>query len=146
MKPIEPAPAPTEPVVESYPITPPKTELQMLACVIYQEVGGSAHCDECRRRVADVVLNRIADSRYPNTMRGVLTQKSQYGRMHWTGVVWPSRATKSAEKKSVERAYKIAAEVMNGQHSALYGNGYIYQAGFRQGKDNIYCCGHYFGR
>ena len=52
------------------------SETEMLACVIYQEVGGSKHCDECRRRVADVVLNRVADPRFPNSIEKVLTAKS----------------------------------------------------------------------
>ena len=141
----EPAPEATEPPVEEE--TSPAVnseELEMLACVIYQEAGGDAICDECRYRVADVVLNRVADSRYPDTMYKVLTQRSQYGRFHWTGIVWPSRAAN--EPHAVERAYNVAADVLSGNHSELYGNGYIYQAEFVQGRDNIYCCGHYFGR
>lgn len=122
------------------------SELEMLACVIYQEAGGDHQCDDCRRRVADVVLNRVADPRFPNTMYEVLTAKSQYGRFHWTGIVWPSRAKNAGEKHAVERAWRIAEEVLNGQHSELYGNGYIWQAQFKQSNDNIYCCGHYYGR
>lgn len=122
------------------------TDLDLLAIVIFQETGGNSHCDTCRRRVADVVLNRVASSKYPNTIKGVLTQKGQYGRLYYTGIKWPSRATKAGEKKAVERAYRIAEEVLNGQHSELYGKGYIYQAGFKQGTSNIYCCGHYFGK
>ena len=121
-------------------------ELEMLACVIYQEAGGDECCDDCRRRVADVVLNRIADERFPNTMEGVLTQKSQYGRFHWTGIVWPERASKQEEAHAVNRAYRIAEEVMTGQHSELYGHGYIWQAEFTQSKRTFECCGIYFGR
>ena len=153
---------PTEPVVEeTEPITEPEIEetepeptepeidpeeLEMLACVIYQEAGGDAHCDDCRYRVADVVLNRVEDKRFPDTMYKVLTAKSQYGRFHWTGIVWPSRANHSGEAHAVERAYAVAEDVLSGNHSALYGEGYIWQAEFVQGKDNVYCCGHYFGR
>lgn len=143
-------------VTEATEITVPETteatllydeeELDMLACTIYREAGGDYYCDECRRRVADVVLNRIADDRYPDTMYEVLTQRSQYGRFHWTGIVWPDRASDLTELYAVERAYRIAEEVLLGNHSELYGQGYIYQAEFKQGKDNIHCCGHYFGR
>jgi spore germination cell wall hydrolase CwlJ-like protein len=118
----------------------------MLACVIYQEAGGDATCDECRYRVADVVLNRVADSRFPNTMYEVLTAPRQYGRFHWTGIVWPSRASAETEKHAVERAYKVAEEVLNGRHSELYGQGYIWQAEFVQGTDGFWCCGHFYGR
>ena len=77
-------------------------ELELLACVIYCEAGSDSISDETRRMVGEVVLNRVADDRYPDTILEVLTQRSQYGRFHWTGVVWPSRATK--EKEAVERA------------------------------------------
>jgi hypothetical protein len=145
-------PEPEETIPETTPpvpintISPPKTDREMLACVIFQEVGWDRACDECRRRVADVVLNRVADPRYPNTIRGVLTQESQYGKYYWTGVVWPDYANSPYEKDAVDRAYRIADEVLAGTHSELYGRGYVYQASFVQGVDNVYCCGHYFGR
>ena len=160
VKPETTPPEETEPVEESTvpattapapitvyaPVTTPKTDREMLACVIYQEAGANACCDNCRRRVADVVLNRVASSSFPNTIRGVLTQKRQYGRFYWTGVVWPSQASTKAEKAAVERAYRIADEVLSGNHSSLYGKNYIWQAEFKQGKDSVYCCGIYFGR
>ena len=122
------------------------SEIEMLACVIYQEVGGSKHCDECRRRVADVVLNRVADPRFPDTIEGVLTAKNQYGRFYYTGIKWADRHTWPGEKKNVEKAWKIAEEVMAGNHSDLYGKGYVWQAGFKQGTSGFWCCGHYFAK
>lgn len=129
-------------------VTPDPEEVELLAKVIYQEAGGDACCDECRRRVADVVLNRVADERFPNTILEVLTQERQYGRYHWTGVIWPERASNPGEAEAVERARRIATEVLSGQHSDLYGEGYIWQAEFTQGRDVIYCeqCATYFGR
>lgn len=149
-KPTQPENTPSEPPAApergEYPIDPPQTDRERLACVIYQEVGGDAYCDECRKRVADVVLNRVNDPRFPNTVEGVLLQSGQYGRFSWTGIVWQSRASNAGERHAVERAYRIADEILAGNHSSLYGNGYVWQAGFVQGRDNIYCCGHYFGR
>lgn len=127
-------------------INKPKTDVELLACVIYQEAGADYICDDCRRRVADVVLNRVEDSRYPDTIYEVLTQKQQYGRYYWTDVVWPSRAGTAPEKHAVERAYRIAEEVLNGHHSELYGKSYIAQAEFKYGTDIIYCCGIYYGK
>jgi spore germination cell wall hydrolase CwlJ-like protein len=123
-----------------------ETDLDLLACVIYQEAGGNGSCDDCRRRVADVVLNRVADPRFPSTIREVLTARNQYGKFYYTGVKWPSRATNVYEKDAVARAYRIAEEVLNGQHSDLYGNGYVWQAAFKQGSSQVYCCGEYFGK
>lgn len=121
-------------------------DLEMLAIVIYQEAGGNECCDDCRRRVADVVLNRVNDPRFPNDIRSVLTAPRQYGLLYKTGVVWADRASNPGEKAAVDRAYRIAEEVLLGQHSELYGNGYIWQAEFRQGSEQIEHCGIYFGR
>lgn len=120
--------------------------VELLAMVIYQEAGSDYICDDCRRRVADVVLNRVDDERFPNTIEAVLTQKDQYGLYYYTGVVWPDRAKYSGEAHAVERARQIAREVLEGNHSELYGNGYVWQAEFVQGTDGFWCCGIYFGR
>ena len=162
---IEPTEAPTEHIHETQPIiepTEPTTEptephieeqteesydpVELLACVIYQEAGSDSICDDCRYRVADVVLNRVTDSRFPDTIHGVLTAPGQYGNYSKTDVVWPSRANNSGEKHAVQRAYAIAMSVVAGTHSELHGEGYVWQAQFVQGKDNIYCCNHYYGR
>lgn len=138
--------APSAPVMDEPSSDGELSELEMLAIVIYQEAGGSSSCDECRRYVADVVLNRVNDSRFPNTIYEVLTQRAQYGRLHWTGIVWPKRAANECEQDSVARAYRIAEEVLSGKHSKLYGQGYIWQAEFIQGTDGFWCCGHFYGR
>lgn len=121
---------------------------ELLAILIYQEVGGNACCDACRHRVADVALNRVADERFPDTLEEVLLQKGQYGRLYWTGIKWADRASNQNEANAVQRAYDVAEDVLKGNHSELYGEGYIWQAEFPQGKDNIYCerCDMYYGR
>lgn len=139
----------------TYVKTPPETivnpdigfsDLEMLAIVIYQEVGGDAYCDDCRYRVADVVLNRVASERFPDTLYEVLTQKSQYGRLYWTGIKWADRANDPYEADAVARAWNTAVDIYAGNHSELYGKGYIWQAEFIQGTDGFWCCGHFFGR
>lgn len=144
--PETPSETPSEPVEDETESSVDPDALEMLACVIYQEVGGDAYCDECRYRVADVVLNRVASPNFPDTIYGVLTQRAQYGRFHWTGIVWPARASWPGEKHAVERAYRIAEDILNGNHSELYGQGYVWQAEFVQGSDGFWHCGHFFGR
>lgn len=141
------------PITESEPDVPDTNvvdtdpvELELLACAVYQEAGGDACCDDCRFRVGDVILNRVADERFPNTMEEVLTQENQYGKYCKTGVIWPERAANPGEAHAVARAYKTAQALLEGQHSELYGEGYIWQARFPQGNDYFECCGTYFGR
>lgn len=88
---VDPTPTLTAspvPTVSPYPGWT-EEEVEMLACAIYQEAGGDACCDLCRHRVGDVILNRMEDDRFPNTVEEVLTAYRQYGRFYWTGVVWP---------------------------------------------------------
>ena len=122
-------------------------ELALLSAICYQEVGGDYACDNCRRRVIDVVLNRVASPYFPNTIYEVLTQgKLQYGFDSTTGVYWQERCKNPGEAHAVERAYRVAEEVLNGKHSDIYGKDYIWQAEFIQGVNNIYCCNTYFGQ
>lgn len=136
---------PSQPTAEVKP-SYPKDALELLACLIYQEAGSDACCDGCRRRVADVALNRVESEYFPDTLEEVLTQPNQYGKFSQTGVIWPERAKTDAESHAVERAYRIAEEVLTGHHSGVYGEGYIWQAEFEQGTYGFWCCGIYYGK
>ena len=143
--PIPPEPMPAA-MTAGAVLDVPAEDLELLACVIYQEAGGDACSDLCRFMVGDVVLNRVADSRFPDTIEEVLTQRGQYGTFSKTGVVWPARAGNLGEAAAVERAYDTARRLLSGEHSELYDAGYIWQAEFIQGKDLIEVDGTYFGR
>lgn len=145
---------PLEPTCEAVEATEPaetvpevdQESLELLACVIYAEVGGDSSCDDCRRMVADVVLNRVESDLFPDTIYEVLTQPGQYGAFSPYGVYWPERASHPGEAAAVERAYRIAREVLEGQHSELYGKGYVFQSGAKQGNDGFYYHDNYWGR
>ena len=132
-----------ETVKEPEPYT--DEELELLACVIYCEAGSDSISNETRRMVGEVVLNRVASEQYPDTIKEVLTQKGQYGRFHWTGVVWPTRASKSVEAHAVERAYECAVACFT--EDRLLPTDTIYQAGFVQGREVVaQAPGFYFCR
>lgn len=125
-----------------------KEDAEYLACVIYQEAGGDGCCDMCRRRVADIVLNRVKDVRFAgDTVEAILTEGNppQWGLYSVTGIVWPEKASYPEEAEAVERARRIAIEVLEGNHSDLTED-YIWCAEFPQGQDVIECDGIYFGK
>lgn len=144
----EPTIVATEPTEEATtPTEPPYTadELEMMALVIYLEVGGDACSDETRLMVGNVVMNRVADSRFPNTIYEVLTRRGQYGLLHWTGLVWPAKASAPSEAHAVERAYACAERVLLGER--VLPEDVIWQAEFIQGKEVVaYQDGMYFCR
>ena len=126
-----------------------KEDVERLACVIYQEAGGDTCCDLCRKRVADVVLNRVKDPRFKGTtIEEILTDGDpapQWGLYSVTGVVWPEKSSYPEEAEAVQRAWDTAFDVLEGNHSDLTED-YIWCAEFPQGTDIIECCGIYFGK
>lgn len=121
-------------------------DLEILALLIYQEAGGDACSDDTRLKVGTVALNRVADARFPDTLLEVATQKRQYGRLYWTGLVWPERADKPEEAHAVERAYESARAVLEGERAGLPED-VVFQAEFEQGTETVaYQDGLYFCR
>ena len=136
-----------ESLVHSDP-APDKTytdeELEILALIVYQEAGEDRVSDDTRRLVAQVFLNRVNDSRFPDSFYEVATAERQYGRLYWTGIVWPDRSSSQEEAHAVERAYKIAQEVLESDEP-ICPEGVIFQAEFVQGdiyaeQDGMYFC------
>lgn len=141
----EPMPEPDPVEFEEIDAEPSYTEeeLEMLALVIYQEAGGDACSDDTRLKVGTVVMNRVADDRFPGTIEEVLLQKGQYGRLHWTGLVWPKRAEQPGEAHAVTRAYDIAQRVLEGER--VLPEDVIFQSEYIQGEivaqqDGFYFC------
>lgn len=119
-------------------------ELEILALIVYQEAGGDNVSDDTRRLVAQVFLNRVNDSRFPDSFYEVATANRQYGRLYLTGIVWPDRASSPAEGPAVGRAYKIAQEVLESDEP-ICPEGVIFQSEFVQGdiyaaQDGMYFC------
>lgn len=133
----EPAP------VEAAP-TYTDEELEALAIIIYQEAGGDACSDETRSMVGTVVMNRVASDLFPDTIQEVATQKRQYGRLYWTGLIWPERASNPGEAHAVQRAYDCARAILEGER--VLPEDVIWQAEFPQGteivahQDGLYFC------
>lgn len=119
------------------------TNRELLACVVYQEAGWSKSCDECRKRVVDVVLNRVESPYFPNTIYEVLMQKGQYGTYYWTGIQWSDNA--EMDPAGVDRAFRVVDAVLCGANSDIYGQDYVWQAEFTQGSTGFWCCGTYYG-
>ena len=119
-------------------------DLETLALIIYQEAGGDDCSDETRLMVGTVVLNRVADDRYPDTIADVATEYKQYGHLYWTGLKWPMRASKAEESHAVKRAYDCATQLLDGYRALP--EDVIYQAEFIQGtevvvqQDGFYFC------
>jgi hypothetical protein len=150
MKPIRAAPEPTQNIPEYNELAHSKPEytvgeLETLAIIIYQEAGADSIPDYIREYVGCVVLNRVEDPNFPNTIQGVATQERQWGCLHWTGIKWPDRASLPVEAHAVERARACAKKLLEADTRSVPGN-VIWCAEFPQGSgtwlysDGIYFC------
>ena len=78
-------------------------DVDLLARLIYCEIGSDGHPDEQLYNVGSVVMNRVADTRFPDTIRGVIYQPGQYAPAI-SGVLEAVTPTK--------RCYTIAADLL----------------------------------
>ena len=98
-----------------------KGDLNLLARVVYAEAGSDWCSDEMQLLVANVVINRMRDRRFPDTLRGVVYQRGQYACAYKLGRVKPNA-----------RAVKNAKRVLDGERFCPAK--VVYQSEFRQGK------------
>ena len=98
-------------------------DLDLLARVIYAEVGCSWIPDWVQRMTGSVVLNRVASAYYPNTIREVIYQPGQYS------PTWDGSINKKPDARTVANARyllengSICPSNVVGQNSIVTGSG-----------------------
>lgn len=133
--------------VDAYTETASDADIEYLAIAIYCEAGADWVSDITRYYVGDVILNRVDSEEFPGTVYEVLTQEYAYGVFAWTGVVWPEYSRSPWEARAIERAYDTARDLLvNGNHTWLYGSGYIWQSEYQQSENSFYLDGFWFGK
>lgn len=106
----------------------------ILAHVINGEAGSNWCKDEMLYGVGSVVLNRVKDKRFPNTIEEVVFQNGQYA-CTWDG---------NYDKEPCERAWRIAWDLY--ENGTTWPSNVIFQAQFTQGHgtykqiQNMYFC------
>ena len=94
-------------------------DLWYLSHVIQAESG---YCQrEMMEGVGSVVLNRVADERFPGTVREVIEQPGQYSTLGWLESQIPTDLVMEVSEDLLENGSKFPAEV-------------VWQANFPQGK------------
>lgn len=116
-----------------------KYDLFYLAAAVCREAGGES--EEIQLLVANVIINRVNSSIYPDTIYEVLTQYRQYGTMWKYGVSFPDWA----DEKVKEQCYSVAQRVLEGERFCP--ENVLFQAEFKQGSgifkqfgDDYYFC------
>ena len=116
----------TEDITELSKLSYTEDDLFYLAAAICREAGGAS--EEIQLLVANVVINRVNSSIYPDTIYGVLTQRMQYGTMWKYGISFP----KWANQKIKDQCYSVARRVLEGERFCP--ENVLFQAEFKQGS------------
>lgn len=110
------------------------SDVELLAAMIYREANGEPW--EGKVAVGNVVMNRIADSRYPNTMLGVLSQPYQFS-------PWGYPKYQAALQNGVGGDCRRAAEVaMSGSENHI--GGLLHFRTIKPGYEGITIGSHVF--
>ena len=106
-------------------------DVRILATTVFYEAGCTT--EEMRQYVAQVVLNRVADSRFPNTIYGVVTAPGQYAGNYVT-----AEATQAIKDKDAKNGTNYYNTCVNSAKKAMMGkvdmpSNVVFQANFTQG-------------
>lgn len=107
-------------------------DIRILTTTVFHEAGHTT--EQLRQHVAQVVLNRVEDSRFPDTVKGVITQPGQYSTKYAT--VEAANAIQATDSKNGTYYYGICEDSVK---AAMMGqvempSNVLYQANFSQGK------------
>ncbi|MGN0969259.1 MAG: cell wall hydrolase [Evtepia sp.] len=107
-------------------------DIRILATTVYYEAGSTT--EQLRQYVAQVALNRVADSRFPNTVKGVITQPGQYNTKY--AAMETAQAIKNKDAANGTYNWETCK---NSVKQAMMGkvdmpSNVLYQANFSQGK------------
>ena len=106
-------------------------DIRILATTVWYEAGSTT--EQLREYVAQVVLNRVADKRFPNTIYGVISQPGQYAMNYTT-----ASATQDIKDKDARNGTYNYATCVTTAKKAMMGlvdmpSNVIFQANFKQG-------------
>ncbi len=111
-----------------------QTDLKLLACLIHSEAG--TQCYEGKLAVANVVLNRVKSSKYPDTIKAVVYQSGQFSVASSGSLQKQLDNYSSYSSKSQLLSIKAAKEALEGANnigSRMYFHSY--KAASRKGYD-----------
>ncbi|HPU62607.1 MAG TPA: cell wall hydrolase [Mobilitalea sp.] len=117
-----------------------KEDLKLLACLVYAEAGNQSY--EGKLAVANVVLNRVKSSKFPDTIKEVIYQPGQFTVAKNGSLAKQLKKYENYSSKSQLQAIKAAKAALEGENnigSRLYFNEYkaSVKKGYHKNKNCI---------
>lgn len=114
-------------LVKFIPIPEPNEyEVEMMSHLIYAEAGDQN--DECQLSAGAVVLNRVKNDKYPNTIEEVIFDEGQYA------CTWDGNFEKEPTQQARENAYWLLKNELCRAPKEVIPINVIYQSSFEQGS------------
>ena len=122
------------------PLDYSKEDLKLLACLVYAEAGNQSY--EGKLAVANVVINRVKSSKFPNTIKDVIYQPGQFTVVKNGSLAKQLKKYDNYSSKSQLQAIKAAKAALEGENNIgnrLYFNGYkaSVKKGYHKNKNCI---------
>ena len=120
------------------------TDLEMMIAVIYCEAGYEPY--EGKVALANVILNRVRDKRFPNTIKGVLYQKGQFTVVKTNKYKKTLANYKNNNSKYMQETIKAAKAALAGENNIgkrVFYNGYRHET-HRSHKNPLRIANHLF--
>lgn len=102
-------------------------DLDLLAAIVYCEAGNQSY--QGKLAVANVVLNRVEDKKFPNTIKGVIYAPRQFSPAR------NGRLSKALRNKAPKACYSAAQDALDGNNNVagyLYFDGSRHQGGYKK--------------
>lgn len=104
-----------------------EADFELLAAIVYCEVGNQPFATQ--KAVANVVLNRVEDKRFPSTIKKVIYARGQFGPVRNGSL---SRALKKGVSKAAHDAARAALNGDNNVEGYLYFDGKAHKSNYKK--------------
>lgn len=139
---VEFTPVPTAEPAEVVSVDQTLALAMGIDAVVSSVRGGDTASDITMLMVGNTIMNRVEDSRYPNTVDQVLCQPKQFSCFADSGLKWVGKA--ATDTVWQQRCMDAAERVLNGERMLSYG--VVYVSTSKQGTVEAQLDGLYFCR
>lgn len=92
-----------------------KSEAKLLAQIVYLEARGEGNKGE--QAVLEVIFNRVASKKFPNTIKGVLSQKNQFSTYKYRN----KAKVRSTELKNIYKVLNGETKILKSKKTVFFG-------------------------
>lgn len=94
-------------------------EFDLLCRIVYAENGADDIPDWVMQYTAEVILNRVKSSSFPNTIEGVVSQPNQY-ETYWNGMMYNTPSERCKDNVRYALTHEVLPDYIFGQSMSMW--------------------------